>query len=341
LEVNPAFEHITGKIRRQVIGKTLREIFPETERYWLQDFAKVALTGIPIQIENYHRGLDKYLFVSAFNPQADQVALTFIDITERVLIEKALQKAHDKLEKQVEKRTAELAKSNASLSREITERRRLSYRFLNAQEEERRRIALTLHDDLGQDLSVLKLQVDSLERQLSECQSVTKNHIASASALLNNTIEKVRGICHELIPPVLVDLGLTPALRWLIQSSAEYSNFTISSDILISEDLFSTEQQIVIYRIFQEIFNNIRKYAQATHVSISIGRDSSRVLFSVSDNGIGFDTEQIKSISPAERGLGLAAMEERAKMLNGNLEITSRAGKGTKITFEIPITCLP
>ena len=341
LEVNPAFEHITGKKRRQVIGKTLREIFPETERYWLQEFAKVALTGIPIQIENYHRGLDKYLFVSAFNPQADQVALTFIDITERVLIEKALQKAHDKLEKRVEKRTAELAKSNVSLNREIAERRRLSYRFLNAQEEERRRIALALHDDLGQDLSVLKLQVDSLERQLSECQSVTKDHIASASALLNNTIEKVRGICHELIPPVLVDLGLTPALRWLIQSSAEYSNFTISSDILISEDLFSTEQQIVIYRIFQEIFNNIRKYAQATHVSISIGREDSRVLFSVADNGIGFDMKRIKSLSPAERGLGLAAMEERAKMLNGNLEITSRAGKGTKIAFEIPITCLP
>jgi PAS domain S-box-containing protein len=337
LEVNPPFEHITGKNKGQVIGKTLSEVFPEAERYWLQGFAKVALTGDPIQIENYHRGLDKYFFVSAFRPQVGQVALTFIDITERVLIEKALQKAHDKLEKRVEKRTAELAKSNASLNREITERRRLSYRFLNAQEDERRRIALELHDDLGQDLSVLKLQFDSLERQLSESQVVLKEHIARISALLSNTIEKVRRICHELIPPVLLDLGLAPALRGLIQSSAQYSDFEISSDIFISENLFSTEQQIAIYRIFQEIFNNIRKYAQATQVSIRIKRDKGSVLFRVADDGIGFDVKRIKSLSAAQRGLGLAAMEERVKMMDGNFEIFSRVGKGTKIDFAIPI----
>jgi PAS domain S-box-containing protein len=339
LEVNPAFEQITGKKRSQVIGKTLLEVFPETERYWLQGFAKVALTGIPIQIENYHRGLEKYFFVSGFRPHTDQVALTFIDITERVLIENALQKAHDKLEKRVEKRTAELAKSNASLNREIAERRRLSYRFLNAQEDERRRIALELHDDLGQDLSVLKLQIDSLKRSLSESRASLQEPIAKISALLGNTIEKVRRICHELIPPVLVDLGLTPALRWLIQSSAEYSNFELSLDMLFTDDLFPTEHQIAIYRIFQEIFNNIRKYAQATQVSIRIGREDSRVLFSVADNGIGFDMKRIKSLSSAERGLGLAAMEERVKMMDGNLKILSRVGRGTTIGFEIPITC--
>lgn len=270
-----------------------------------------------------------------------QIRTALTDVTERRLIKKALQQAHDHLEERVKKRTDELAKSNVSLNREVTERRRLSYRLLNAQEEERRRIALELHDDLGQDLSVLKLQVDSLVRQLSESQAAAKDHVASISALLSNTVEKIRGICHELIPPVLVDLGLVPALRWLIQSSAEYSNLKISSDILISENLFSTEQQIAIYRIFQEIFNNIRKYAQATRVSISIGKDNGRVLFSVEDNGIGFDMQRTKSVAPAERGLGLAAMEERVKMMDGNFQIVSRVGKGTKIGFEIPITCLP
>jgi PAS domain S-box-containing protein len=270
-----------------------------------------------------------------------QIRTALTDITERVLIGKDLQKAHDKLEKRVEKRTAELAKSNVSLNREIAERRRLAYRFLNAQEDERRRIALELHDDLGQDLSVLKLQVDSLVRQLSESQAATKDHIASTSALLSNTIEKVRRICHELIPPVLVDLGLAPALRWLVRSSAQYSDFEISSEIVISEDLFSTEQQIAIYRIFQEIFNNIRKHAQATQVSIRIERDNSRVLFRVADNGIGFDMKRIKSLPAAERGLGLAGMEERVMMMDGKFEIVSCVGKGTKIGFEIPIVCPP
>jgi PAS domain S-box-containing protein len=341
LEVNPAFERNTGKNKDQVIGKTLLEVFPETERYWLQSFENVALSGNPIEIENYHHELDKYFHVSGFVPKDGQVAVTFIDITDRMRIEKALQKAHDTLEKRVEERTAELAKSNLSLTREIAERLRLSYRFLNAQEDERRRIALELHDELGQDLSVLNLQFDSLKRQLPANQMALNDHIESISTLLRGTIEKVRGISRELIPSVLVDLGLTPAVRWLFRSLAEHSNIGIDSNILIPEDLFPTEQQIVIYRILQEIVTNIRKHAQATQVSIDIGREDSKVIFKVEDQGIGFDMERIKSISASKRGLGLAAMEERVKMLDGNIEIFSRVGMGTRIAFEIPISNPP
>ena len=336
LEINPVFENITGKNRSQVIGNTLLGVFPETEQYWLQEFEKVALTGHSTQIENYHQGLDKYFFVTVFRPQVDQLALTFIDITERVRVEKVLHKSHDELEKRVKERTAELEKSNVSLSREIAERRRLSFRFLNAQEDERRRIALALHDELGQDLSVLKLEVDSLKRQLSGNQIVLSDKMESISERLNKTIEKVRGICLELIPSVLVDLGLIPALRWLIRSLAENSEIKVSSNILLSEIPFSTEQQIVIYRVFQEIITNIRKHAQAGQVSIRIGRNDHEVFFRVEDNGIGFDIERIKSLAATERGLGLATMEERVKMLDGNFEILSRKGTGTKISFEIP-----
>ena len=194
---------------------------------------------------------------------------------------------------------------------------------------------------MGQDLSVLKLQIDSLKRRLSENQFDQKDHIESISALLSKTIEEVRGICHELIPSVLVDLGLAPALRWLIQSLAEHSNIEIRSNILLSEDLLSTKQQIASYRIYQEIFTKIRKYAQATQVSISIGSDVGKVFFKMIDNGIGFDLDRIKLAGVAERGLGLAAMEERVKMLDGNFKIVSRAGAGTEITFNIPIAGPP
>ena len=123
VEVNPAFEQVTGKKRNQVIGKTIREIFPETEEYWYQSFEKVALTGHPIEIENYHRGLDKYFFVSGFKTQEGQVAFTFIDISDRIDIEKTLQKAHDYLEKRVEERTAELKNLNTQLKIEIGNRK--------------------------------------------------------------------------------------------------------------------------------------------------------------------------------------------------------------------------
>ena len=317
------------------------EVFPETESYWLQIFEEVALTGNPIEIENYHQGLDKYFYVSGFRPREGQVVVTFIDISDRMRIKKALQMAHDNLEKRVAERTAELAKANVSLRREIAERRRLSYRFLNAQEDERKRIAVEIHDELGQDLSVLKLDFDFLKKQLSESQIALKEQIENISADLSKTIEKVRGISHALIPSVLLNLGLSSALRSLIQSLAKYANIEISSNILDLEELFPTEQQIAVFRIFQEIFTNIRKHAQATQVSISTGRDGSKVFFRVEDNGIGFDVARIKSISAAESGLGLAAMEERVKMLFGNFEIFSRVGTGTRIAFEIPIAGPP
>ena len=208
-----------------------------------------------------------------------QILTALTDITDRLRFEKALQKAHDELEKIVEERTAELANSNMSLRQAIAERRRLAYRFLNAQENERRRIALELHDELGQDLSVLKLQFDTLKRRLPQDKIALQEPIESISTILGNTIEKVRRISHELIPSVLADLGLAPALRWLIQLLTQHSKIEISSNICLSTDLFSTEQQIVIYRIFQEFFNNIRKHAQATQVSVDVRRGENKVFF--------------------------------------------------------------
>ena len=120
IEVNPAFEHNTGKKKGQVIGKTLLEVFPETERYWLQSLEEVALTANPIEIENYHQGLDKYFHFSGFRPKEGQVAVTFIDITDRLRFEKALKEAHDDLERRVEDRTRELTDANKQLKFKTT-----------------------------------------------------------------------------------------------------------------------------------------------------------------------------------------------------------------------------
>jgi signal transduction histidine kinase len=110
-----------------------------------------------------------------------------------------------------------------------------------------------------------------------------------------------------------------------------------STDIPETINVFSAEQQIVIYRIFQEILTNIAKHANATKVHVDSENKAGTVFFRVADNGTGFDIEQIQARSVAERGFGLAAMDERLKMLGGQFEISSREGKGTKITFEIPI----
>ena len=120
----------------------------------------------------------------------------------------------------------------------------------------------------------------------------------------------------------------------------EKSKIEITSDILLADNPFSIEQQIAVFRVFQEIFMNIRQHAQASRVSVSIRRSESRVFFGVQDNGIGFDIEEIKSMPAAERGLGLAVAEERVKMMDGDFEIDSRAGAGTRIAFQIPVAAL-
>jgi signal transduction histidine kinase len=158
---------------------------------------------------------------------------------------------------------------------------------------------------------------------------------------VKQTIEKVRRISRDLSPSVLVDLGLNAALRGMLKSFAKHSNIEISADIPNTKNLFSSEQQIAVYRIFQEIITNISKHAQATKVSIVGKKENSKVFFKVKDNGVGFDIEQINAMYAPEKGLGLAAMAERAKMLDGHFEISSQVNSGTIIDFELPIDSSP
>jgi PAS domain S-box-containing protein len=218
-----------------------------------------------------------------------------------------------------------------------SEIRRLSSRLLNAQEAERRRIAIELHDDLGLYLLVLKLQMGSLKRKMHKDQTALREECDKALLELKQTVDKVRNISHALSPSILVDLGLSAALRWLVNNFTAHYKVEASTDIPDTINVFSPEQQIVIYRIFQEILTNIGKHAHATKVYADSEKKAGTVFFRLADNGIGFDIEQTQAGSVPERGFGLAAMDERLKMLGGQFEILSRVGKGTKITFEIPI----
>jgi signal transduction histidine kinase len=155
---------------------------------------------------------------------------------------------------------------------------------------------------------------------------------------LNEIIENVRRISRDLSPSILEDLGLAAALARLISDFSKHFNIETSHDIKDVDNLFSGETQIIIYRIFQEALANIGKHAQATHVSIVVKKQDKMVLFLVKDNGKGFDVKEISARSPAEKGMGLAAMHERARMVGSSLKIWTQKGKGTQITFMVPIT---
>jgi PAS domain S-box-containing protein len=213
----------------------------------------------------------------------------------------------------------------------------LSSHLLTVQERERRRISFELHDELGQSLTFLKLQVGSIGRKLRKDQGVIMEEVENTQDYVDQVLESIRGLSRELSPSVLEDLGLSAALHSMAEDFATHSGIETSVSMTEADDLFPPESQILIYRIFQESLTNISKHAEARHVSLAIERGESEVNLVVEDNGKGFDTREVAARYSMEKGLGLAAMGERARMLEGSLEISSRKGEGTKVTVIIPI----
>lgn len=214
--------------------------------------------------------------------------------------------------------------------------RKLTLSLLTIQETERKRIALELHDDLGQTLALLKLQLINIKNNLPETQEELKDECQKTLGNATQLIEKIRKISHGLSPSSLDDLGLTVALQSLIRDFAYYLDIVIQKDIEDIDKLFSPITKITIYRIFQEIFTNIEKHANADHVKIEVKKQNGHVNFKIKDNGTGFDLESIKSKYPNEAGMGLASMADRVRMLGGRFAIQSQLSEGTEIDFSIP-----
>lgn len=261
-------------------------------------------------------------------------------------------KAEQMLEELVEKRTHELTRANEKLKGEIHVRKKieealrdseatlhqLSINLLTIQENERRRISLELHDELGQSLAALKMQVGSLEKQLGPTAPLTVT--AGCSELresINLIIENVRRLSRDLSPVALDDLGIDAALEYLITTFAKLHEIEVVMDLIEINHFFGQGEQRLIYRIVQESLNNIGKHAHATQVVIRIEKMKNRIFLIVKDNGTGFNAEAILNNKRLERGMGLAAMEERVRILHGAMDIDSEPGRGTTITVILPV----
>jgi signal transduction histidine kinase len=150
-------------------------------------------------------------------------------------------------------------------------------------------------------------------------------------------IENARRLSRDLSPSILEDIGLTPALRWLVDSFVKNYQIPVALDIVDLDSLFPRDSQILIYRVFQEALANIGKHARAARVSAEVRREGRTVSFVIEDDGRGFDLRSARAREDPEKGLGLATMDERARMLGGSLEIESAVGKGTRVTLFIPL----
>ncbi|AFL84143.1 histidine kinase [Belliella baltica DSM 15883] len=189
--------------------------------------------------------------------------------------------------------------------------------LLLSQETERKRISKDLHDGLGQSLLLIKNKV-----------AMDKDE--SATNLLNLAIEELRGISRSLHPFQLEELGLTNAIRNVLDQIDEETDIFVSSELDEVDDLFDADQQLHIYRIVQETFNNILKHAKASAVRVTIIRDEKMVHLSIADNGIGFDfSKKFQDF----QSLGLKTLKERTATLGGIMKVDSEKAKGTSFSF--------
>jgi PAS domain S-box-containing protein len=215
--------------------------------------------------------------------------------------------------------------------------RHLSVQLLAAQETERRRISRELHDGLGGDLALLKLRCSVIKKKLGK-ENPLQEECKQNLKQIDDIIDHLRRLSMDLSPSILEDLGLTHALRWLINNFIKLYNIQIEPQIIDMDHLLSKNDQTMIYRIFQEALTNIGKHAQAKTVTVKVNKGIDAINIIIEDDGKGFNMKinLLKNIS--KKGLGLSTMTERAKLLKGFLDLWSEEGKGTRITLTVPLT---
>ncbi|MGB7290674.1 MAG: sensor histidine kinase [Thermodesulfobacteriota bacterium] len=260
-----------------------------------------------------------------------------------VLFMSALRELNEHLEIKVAERTA-------TLEAEVTERKRaeealrksheqlraLAAHLESTREEEGKRIAREVHDNLAQSLTVLNMNLFELESQISELgdkprRDLLLNRIRSMSNLIDTTVHAVREIATELRPRMLDDLGVEPAIEWKARDFQERTGIQCE---FISENInLDQERSTAIFRIFQETLTNVARHAKATRVNIKLKEDTDKIILEVEDNGRGITEKEIYN----PRSLGLLGMRERALLFGGEINMTGRQGIGTTVTVCIPI----
>lgn len=231
-----------------------------------------------------------------------------------------------------------VALENTRLWEKLQQKERIRAQLLNravsAQEEERRRLSRELHDETGQSLTSLLVQLKVLER--NELPEGMKAQIGSLRQMTANTLQEVRRLAADLRPAVLDDLGLLPALEGYIDSFAEKTAIAVTFEAANLDDVhLSHEVESTLYRVIQESLTNIARHAEATRAEIAITREDAMLHIRIEDNGCGFDVDRV--LNAENCGLGLLGMRERIELANGVLKVTAQPGRGTSIHIDLPL----
>ncbi|MBI2907987.1 MAG: PAS domain S-box protein [Chloroflexi bacterium] len=229
------------------------------------------------------------------------------------------------------------------VARDVTEQKRMQENIqyylqqaTRAQEEERKRIARDLHDETVQDLVAISRQLDILASRGKELSPENTLLLKELRQQTSHTMQQVRRFSQDLRPVALDRLGLLPALEWLVSDVTKYSGIATRVNMIGSEGRLPEETESALFRIAQEALRNVWRHSQATKAEITIEFEPNMVRMSIADNGKGFEVPKTISELPRDGKLGLAGMQERARLLGGALTVHSEPGEGCNIKVEIP-----
>ncbi len=266
----------------------------------------------------------------ALNRGSGRIILVMLeDVTVRKEAERVLARERDRLAGQVETVAEELGHTREEL-------RLLAAELLTSQEEERRRVARELHDDISQKLALLRMDLEELSSHLPTDGAIIREHLEQLTERTDLLAEDVRLLSHGLHPSVLEHLGLQSALQQLAEEFRDETGMPVSFDAEAVPEQLPTDVRTTLYRISQEALRNIKKHAGETHVRVSLECKEQTLRLTIRDLGEGFDSEK-KSGS----GLGLISMQERARLVGGVLRIMSAPRAGTTVEVEVPISTQP
>ena len=240
---------------------------------------------------------------------------------------------------------AEQARLFDAVNQQRAQLRTLGAKLTEVQEQERRQLARELHDELGQSLTAVRMNLAAIERALpveyTDVVHIVGERLQEAALLTDQTLEQIRELSLNLRPPMLDDLGLGPTLRWYIKQFAARMKLETTFDMHGLDDRigqrFASEIETALYRVVQEALTNVSRHACATKVAIVLRYDDTAISVQIEDDGQGFDMMQASPHRNGALGMGLLGMHERVTLLGGTFEVISEQGSGTRISLSIPM----
>ncbi|MEO8760363.1 MAG: sensor histidine kinase [Bacteroidia bacterium] len=225
-------------------------------------------------------------------------------------------------------------KQKQAMNAELLHQQELrSKAIIEAEEKERTRIARELHDGIGQQLSAAKLNISGLQASLNTNKDEEKVMIQNAIDLIDESVKEVRVVSHSMMPNALIKSGLVSAVREFINKISSSGSLKVNLEIIGLTERLEQTIETVLFRVLQELVNNIIKHAQASQVSIQLIRHETELTILIEDNGVGFNVDKVLE---KEGGIGLKNIQSRVAFLNGEVFFDSQPNKGTTVTIEIP-----